>query len=60
MKIEAEIKNKKKILIDDENFYQIPDYQRPYSWDKVWWSCLSNSLHKTCNSPSAFVCVICD
>lgn len=34
MKLEAEIENIKKILVDDENFYQIPDYQRPYSWDK--------------------------
>ncbi len=34
MKIEAEIKNLKKILVDDEKFYQIPNYQRPYSWDK--------------------------
>jgi uncharacterized protein with ParB-like and HNH nuclease domain len=34
MKIEAEIENLKKILVDDEKFYQIPDYQRPYSWDK--------------------------
>lgn len=34
MKLEAEIKNLKKILVDDEKFYQIPDYQRPYSWDK--------------------------
>ena len=34
MKIEAEIENIKKILVDDEKFYQIPDYQRPYSWDK--------------------------
>ena len=34
MKLEAEIKNIKKILVDDEKFYQIPDYQRPYSWDK--------------------------
>lgn len=34
MKIEAEIKNIKKILVDDDCFYQIPDYQRPYSWDK--------------------------
>ena len=33
MKLEAEIKNIKKILVDDEKFYQIPDYQRPYSWD---------------------------
>jgi uncharacterized protein with ParB-like and HNH nuclease domain len=34
MKLEAEIKNIKKILVDDEKFYQIPDYQRPYAWDK--------------------------
>jgi uncharacterized protein with ParB-like and HNH nuclease domain len=34
MKIEAEIENLKNILVDDEKFYQIPDYQRPYSWDK--------------------------
>ena len=34
MKLEAEIRNLKKILTDDETFYQIPDYQRPYSWDK--------------------------
>ena len=34
MKLEAEIRNLKKILTDDEIFYQIPDYQRPYSWDK--------------------------
>ena len=34
MKLEAEIENLKKILVDDEKFYQIPDYQRPYSWDK--------------------------
>ncbi|UAA39080.1 DUF262 domain-containing protein [Paraneptunicella aestuarii] len=34
MKIEAEIKTLKKILVDDEKFYQVPDYQRPYSWEK--------------------------
>jgi uncharacterized protein with ParB-like and HNH nuclease domain len=34
MNIEAKIKTLKKILVDDEKFYQIPDYQRPYSWDK--------------------------
>lgn len=32
-KIEVELKNLKKILVDDEYFYQVPDYQRPYSWD---------------------------
>lgn len=34
MKIEAAVKNLKNILVNDEKFYQIPDYQRPYSWDK--------------------------
>ncbi len=32
--LKANIYNVKRILVDDENFYQIPDYQRPYSWDK--------------------------
>ncbi|MEJ6062961.1 DUF262 domain-containing protein, partial [Aliivibrio salmonicida] len=34
MKIEAKVKSLKKIFVDDDKFYQIPDYQRPYSWDK--------------------------
>ena len=34
IEIKAEIKNLKNILVGDEKFYQIPDYQRPYSWDK--------------------------
>ncbi len=34
MKLEAGIENLKNILVNDEKFYQIPDYQRPYSWDK--------------------------
>jgi uncharacterized protein with ParB-like and HNH nuclease domain len=34
MKLEAEIKNIDDILVDKKKFYQIPDYQRPYSWDK--------------------------
>jgi uncharacterized protein with ParB-like and HNH nuclease domain len=34
MKLEAVVASIKKILVDDEKFYQIPDYQRPYSWDK--------------------------
>jgi len=44
MKIEAKIDNLKKILVDDEKFYQIPDYQRPYSWDKDNLSDLVNDL----------------
>lgn len=34
MEIKAKIENIKNILVNDERFYQIPDYQRPYSWDK--------------------------
>ena len=32
--IKAGIQNIKEILVTDEKFYQIPDYQRPYSWDR--------------------------
>ena len=32
--IKAEIKSLKNTLCIDEFFYQIPDYQRPYAWDK--------------------------
>ncbi len=33
-KIEVELKKLHKILVDSEYFYQVPDYQRPYVWDK--------------------------
>ncbi|GAA9288357.1 DUF262 domain-containing protein [Helicobacter pylori] len=33
-KVEVELKKLHKILVDSEYFYQIPDYQRPYVWDK--------------------------
>ncbi|MDR3000330.1 MAG: DUF262 domain-containing HNH endonuclease family protein [Fibromonadaceae bacterium] len=32
--IEVELKTLKKVLNDSDIFYQVPDYQRPYSWDK--------------------------
>lgn len=32
--IDAEIKNLRKIIASEDYFYQIPIYQRPYSWDK--------------------------
>ena len=32
--IKAESLNLDKILVDKDKFYQIPNYQRPYSWDK--------------------------
>jgi len=44
MEIKAEINSIKKILCDDEKFYQIPDYQRPYSWNKENVSDLVNDL----------------
>lgn len=34
MKLEAEVKNLKSILIEGDKFYQVPNYQRPYRWDK--------------------------
>ncbi|WQS91293.1 DUF262 domain-containing protein [Helicobacter pylori] len=33
-KVEVELKKLYKILVDSEYFYQVPDYQRPYVWDK--------------------------
>lgn len=33
-KIDVDLRSVKKILSDDDYFYQVPDYQRPYSWDK--------------------------
>lgn len=32
--IKAESLNLDKILVDKDKFYQIPNYQRPYSWEK--------------------------
>ncbi len=34
MEIKAKIERLEKVLSDNDIFYQIPDYQRPYSWDK--------------------------
>ncbi|GHR18412.1 hypothetical protein JP0092_11400 [Helicobacter pylori] len=33
-KIEVELKKLHKILVDSDYLYQVPDYQRPYVWDK--------------------------
>ncbi|MDU9771828.1 DUF262 domain-containing protein [Helicobacter pylori] len=33
-KVEVELKKLYQILVDSEYFYQVPDYQRPYVWDK--------------------------
>ncbi|ACD48469.1 DUF262 domain-containing protein [Helicobacter pylori] len=32
--IKTELKKLHQILVDSEYFYQVPDYQRPYMWDK--------------------------
>lgn len=44
MKIEASISTLEYILADNKRFYQIPDYQRPYSWDKEILSSLMDDL----------------
>ncbi|MFT2678604.1 DUF262 domain-containing protein [Helicobacter pylori] len=33
-KVEVELKKLHQILVDSEYFYQVPDYQHPYVWDK--------------------------
>ncbi|GAA8506098.1 DUF262 domain-containing protein [Helicobacter pylori] len=33
-KVEVGLKKLHQILVDSEYFYQVPDYQRPYVWDK--------------------------
>ncbi len=33
-KVEVELKKLHKILVDGDYFYQVPDYQRHYVWDK--------------------------
>lgn len=50
--IKAGVKSIKKILCDDEFFYQIPDYQRPYSWDKDNLSDLIEDLTDAYNNSS--------
>jgi len=50
--IKAAVKSIKKILCDDEFFYQIPDYQRPYSWDKDNLSDLIEDLTDAYNNSS--------
>ena len=44
MEIKAEIMSIEGILGDKKKFYQIPDYQRPYSWNKENVSDLINDL----------------
>ncbi len=46
LKIDAKIKPLREILCSDYIFYQIPDYQRPYAWDKDNLSDLVDDLIK--------------
>ncbi len=42
--IKAEIKILRRIICDEDFFYKIPDYQRPYSWDGEHVSALIDDL----------------
>ncbi len=44
--ISADLKPLKRILTDEDFFYQIPNYQRPYAWDKENISELVDDLTK--------------
>jgi uncharacterized protein with ParB-like and HNH nuclease domain len=50
--IKAAVKSIKRVLCDDDFFYQIPDYQRPYSWDKDNLSDLIEDLTDAFNNNS--------
>ncbi len=43
-KVEVELKKLYQILVDAEYFYQVPDYQRPYVWDKEHLGALIDDL----------------
>ncbi|GAA8987654.1 hypothetical protein BTM261_13620 [Helicobacter pylori] len=43
-KVEVELKKLHKILADSDYSYQVPDYQRPYVWDKDHLGALINDL----------------
>ncbi len=43
-KVEVELKKLHQILVDGEYFYQVPDYQRPYVWDKEHLGALIDDL----------------
>ncbi len=34
MELKASLENLRQVLVDEDRFYQIPNYQRPYSWDE--------------------------
>ncbi len=43
-RIEVELKGLHQILADSDYFYQVPDYQRPYVWDKDHLGALMDDL----------------
>ncbi|WP_195836496.1 DUF262 domain-containing protein [Helicobacter pylori] len=57
-KVEVELKKLHKILVDSEYFYQVPDYQRPYVWDKDHLGALIDDLvgNYTNNKEDQYFC----
>ncbi|GAA8121371.1 DUF262 domain-containing protein [Helicobacter pylori] len=57
-KVEVELKKLHQILVDGEYFYQVPDYQRPYVWDKDHLGALIDDLvgSYTNNKEDEFFC----
>ncbi len=49
-KVEVELKKLHQILADSEFFYQVPDYQRPYVWDKDHLGALIDDLVGSSNN----------
>ncbi|GAA9079282.1 DUF262 domain-containing protein [Helicobacter pylori] len=57
-KVEVELKKLHQILADSEYFYQVPDYQRPYVWDKDHLGALIDDLvgNYTNNKEDEYFC----
>ncbi len=57
-KVEVELKKLHQILVDSEYFYQVPDYQRPYVWDKDHLGALIDDLvgNYTNNKEDEYFC----
>ncbi|WRB68002.1 DUF262 domain-containing protein [Helicobacter pylori] len=57
-KVEVELKKLHKILVDGDYFYQVPDYQRPYVWDKDHLGALIDDLvgSYTSNKEDEYFC----
>ncbi|GAA9678782.1 DUF262 domain-containing protein [Helicobacter pylori] len=57
-KVEVELKKLHQILVDNDFFYQVPDYQRPYVWDKDHLGALIDDLvgSYTSNKEDEYFC----